>query len=105
MATKREADAKERRIALIVFSVLFLIGYLLWIIPSNLYSHYYFQNAATGWKVVGFLSIGVHAFFLWRKFATMLTGVGDKGSPAWALFFWYAINLCLLSGFNFSLPQ
>lgn len=101
MATQ---DAKNQKTAIIVFSILFAIAYLLWIVPSGLYSHYYFTQASTVWKVIGFLSIAVHYYYIWAKFRSLSPSAGDKGSPAWILFGWFGLNLCLLSGFVFDLP-
>lgn len=96
-------EEKEKKIFVIVFTVIFSIVYLLWLVPSGLYSHYYFKNAGF-WKFIGFASIAVHYWFIWKKFRDIQTGEGDKGSPAWLLFGWFGLNLVFLSGFNFSLP-
>lgn len=99
------ADQRNMRLGIIVFSVIFLICYLLWIVPSNLYSHYYFSHAGTGWKVVGFISIIAHYLFLFLAFKNVEEPAGSKGFKSVALLFgWFALNILLLSGFNFSLP-
>jgi hypothetical protein len=100
-----EADAKNMKTGIIVFSILFAVIYLLWIIPSGLYSHYYFSNASTVWKLIGFFSIAAHYYFIWMKFRNLDTGIGDKFTSNGLLIGWFALNLFLLSGFNFDLPR
>lgn len=99
------ADAKNQKIGLIVFSAVFAVIYLLWIVPSNLFSHYYFSQAGMLWKVLGFASIGVHYWFLWKKFRGISTGEGDKFTSNGLLIGWFLLNIFLLSGWTFNLPE
>jgi len=80
-------------------------SHLLWIIPSSLYSHYYFTNASGLLKTIGFFSIAAHYYFIWMKFRNLDTGAGDKFTSNALLIGWFALNLFLLSGFNFDLPR
>lgn len=104
------ADRKNERIALWVFSVLFLIGYLVWIIPSNHcesivgFANYYFVNASVVSKIIGFISIAASYYFFWKKLPDIENGKAAFAPQALILFGWFALNLILLSGFKFDLP-
>ncbi|HEX7906221.1 MAG TPA: hypothetical protein VF487_20245 [Chitinophagaceae bacterium] len=99
------ADAKNEKTGIIVFSIIFAIAYLLWILPTGLFSHYYFKNAGAFWKVLGFISIGIHYWFIWKKFRDIDNPVGGIVPPqTLVLFGWFVLNLLLLSGFSFNLP-
>jgi glycerol-3-phosphate acyltransferase PlsY len=103
--TMAEADRKNQKTGIIVFSLVFLAAYLAWVIPSSLYSHYYFSNAATVWKTIGFFSIAAHYYFLWMKFRGLSLSGDDKGTSNLLLIGWFLVNILLLSGFNFDLPR
>lgn len=91
------ADAKMAKTAKIVLTVLFTLALLCWFIPSGLFSHYYFTNAGTVWKVIGFISSAAWYVWLWKLSEDF------EGKPIIA-FGWIALNLALLSGFTFNLP-
>lgn len=99
------ADEKNMKTGVIVFSILFAVVYLLWIVPSGLYSHYYFQQAGTFWKVVAIVSIAAHYWFMWKKFRNLSTSEGDKFTSNGLLIGWFALNIFLLSGWTFNLPE
>lgn len=99
-----EADAKKEKLIGIVFSAIALIVYLLWLIPSSLYSHYYFTQA--GWsKFVCIATIPYHFYFTWRHFIHSDAEAGQQMPVGVAI--WFALlilNILLLSGFVFNLP-
>jgi hypothetical protein len=99
-----EADAKTLKTVLIVFTAIFGIADLLFILPINTFFHQYFVNAGIGWKIIGILSCIGHFAFLWTKWKDLDSAAGVKVTPqAATLFFWAALNLCMLGGFDFTL--
>ena len=92
------ADAKVEKRIIIGITIALTVCLALWAIPSNLYSHYYFKNAGTLAKVLGFISAGGMYYFTWKWMA-------DYEGKALYLLVWLALTLALLSGFNFDLPK
>lgn len=99
------AEAKEEKTFLIVATVVFSLCYLLWIVPSNLYTHGYFVNAGLVWRALGFASIAVHYWFIWKKMRGLVFNERDVTTPGILLIGWFGLNLLLLSGFTFDLPR
>lgn len=98
------AQQKTDRMQLIIFSLIFFAGYLCWIIPSNLYPSGWFREAAIGWKVMAFISIIAHYWFMWFK-VRQWNDSGKVGTKmlAFLFIFGFALNLCFLSGWNFDI--
>lgn len=104
------AQEKDEKRFLTVFSILFGIVLLLWILPFPVdsivgFAHYYFTQAGVFWKVLAFISIGLHYYFIWVKLRDVENPVGSVFPPqAIYMFGWFALNLLLMSGFKFDLP-
>ena len=92
-----DADAKMERTTKIVLTVIFGLSLLCWVVPSELFSHYYFTNAGLVSKILGLISSAAWFLWLWKLSQDF------EGKPVVA-FLWIALNLALLSGFNFNLP-
>ena len=98
------ADAKKAKQIGYVFSAIALIIYLLWLIPSSLYSHYYFSHG--GWsRFICIATIPYHFYFTWKHFINSDAEAGQQIPIGVAIWFGLLIlNICLLSGFTFNLP-
>jgi hypothetical protein len=84
-------------ISVVVYSLFFFQ-----IFDTNFF-HGYYRRAAFGWKVAAIVSIAFWYFFMFFKSAYIHAGAGDKGTPAFILFGWFALNLGALAGWNFDL--
>ncbi len=99
-------DAKVLKRVLIVFSTIFGICFLLFLfnIGGNFF-HYYFTQAALGWKVLGILSIPVYYWFLWTKWGDLDSPAGSKITAQSAILFLGPVLIFfLLAGWSFPLP-
>ena len=103
----KQADERNQKIGLMVFSGIFFVVYLLFIfnIGGNFF-HYYYTQAGALWNVAAPISAGVHYWFLWYKFRDVDNPLGAKLTPqAIYLFFWFALNVFLFAGWEFPLPR
>jgi|GEM_PF-4108213 len=104
-------EAAQEKLWLKIFSGIFGVVFLLWILPFNPcgglgFAHYYFTQSGWFAKLIAFVSIGLYYWFLWKKLRKIDNPTGAIFAPqTMVMFGWFALNLFLLSGFVLDLPN
>lgn len=106
MGTMAQADRKELKTALIIFSSIFFVIDLLFLVNiGDNFFHYYYKHAAAFWNVAAIISAVTNLLFLWTKFGKIENTAGAI-IPAQqiALWAWPLLNFFLFAGWKFPLP-